>query len=550
MRVTVFFLAGVFLATVALAAHGQSPAPPRDGAAPPAGATTVTGHVVLVEGTKTTPVRRARVSLERDGQPNVTTDTDTDGHFTFAGIPGGQYRLTVDKAGFVREAGDVTRALARPDPVNVPASGTTDLTIRMVRGAALEGRVVNSAGDPVPNLLVSAVRMAYVANGQRPVVVKQARTDDLGRFRIHTLTSGEFYVDAAPDPQGNSQRPPGERSGQAHTFFPGTDRASEARVISLQPGQTISGLDFAIRSVPLATVTGQVVDSTGAKVTTFSVRLAGVSAATANASGFLLPNSNTFQYSDVPPGDYWFLATAVPATGGPMEFMRERVTIDGQDRKDWMVRTAPAVIVRGRVEVEGGVALPPGLELMSTATTVEPPMPRGQTVAPCPVAADGTFMLPGLVGPRLVRAARLPPTWAVKSVLLNDHDVTDTGTEFSGGAGAPSLRVIITPDTGSVSGQISKDSRPAGGRVVLFGDDESSWGMGSRTIFSSETGADGRFSFAGVLPGKYHAVAVGYLDDGQWTDPATLRRLLPLATAVTIDAHKTATLSLVRAVGF
>jgi hypothetical protein len=62
---------------------------------------------------------------------------------------------------------------------------------------------------------------------------------------------------------------------------------------------------------------------------------------------------------------------------------------------------------------------------------------------------------------------------------------------------------------------------------VAFAAEERTWGYRSRTIKAAESGAGGRYTIEGLLPGKYHVVAVPYLDEGAWMDPDVLRRLQP-----------------------
>ena len=73
-------------------------------------------------------------------------------------------------------------------------------------------------------------------------------------------------------------------------------------------------------------------------------------------------------------------------------------------------------------------------------------------------------------------------------------------------------------------------------RVVIFGQQPAQWGPHSRVVKTAETDLDGRFQMTGLLPGKYFAIAVAYLDDGAWLDGEVLTRLATSATPVTIAA--------------
>jgi len=62
---------------------------------------------------------------------------------------------------------------------------------------------------------------------------------------------------------------------------------------------------------------------------------------------------------------------------------------------------------------------------------------------------------------------------------------------------------------------------------------------------STSTGADGRYELRGVLPGKYSAVAVPFLEDLAWFDASVLHQLKTGAPSITVTASGKHTLDLV-----
>ena len=143
----------------------------------------------------------------------------------------------------------------RPRPLEAPTTGV------------LAGRVTNDAGEPARDLVVQAVRFTFGDTGRRlsSVRLAGARTDDLGRYRIHDLPAGDYFVSAAPDPFAPVVRAPlqARPSGIARTYYPGTTQLREARRVTLAAGQEIVSLDFAVERVILGIITGRVVDSAG-----------------------------------------------------------------------------------------------------------------------------------------------------------------------------------------------------------------------------------------------------------------------------------------------
>jgi len=529
----------------------------RDGATaqtPAANATlSVTGHAVLNDGTPPPPVRRARVTLMTDSlAPVQVTDTDTDGAFRFDRLPAGNFRILVEKPGFVLAERAPGRATVRPIAFALGAEAPVDVTIVMQRAAALEGQLLGDRGEPAANVVVSAVRILYGPYGRHPVVVRQATTDDLGRFRVHTLPSGDYYLEAAPDPQlAVTTTLPADRMGYARSYFPGTQRVDEARVLTLAPSQDLASLDFRIGAVRLAAVSGTIADASGRAPGSFGYRLQRVGAPAGEVRG-LSPRASEFLFPAVPPGDYWLLGSVRPSAGADAEYGATRITVAGEDLKGLTVATVKGAPLTGRVEVESGAALPPNLRALAIETEFElPPAPQPPASGTVPVsgsvAADGTFTFTGVFGPRLFRIEPLPPTWALKSVLLDGADVTDTPMDFAGTPQPRSLRLVLTSRTASVSGSLEAPAGgPAAGRMIVFSQDPRRWGLRSRLIKTVEVQADGRYSIAGLPAGRYFIIGVDELDENAWLDPEVLSRLQATATPLGLAEGQGLTLTLVR----
>ena len=143
----------------------------------------VRGRVVAADD-PASPLRGARV-MTLGGATAAPLFTDEAGEFRVS-VPG-DYSLAISKAGFA--AATVTgRATSQP----------ADLTVRLVRGAVIEGQVVDSSGFPVSNARVRVRRVDAVGGGSDLV----ADTDDDGTYRIGSLPAGRYQLHserAAPD---------------------------------------------------------------------------------------------------------------------------------------------------------------------------------------------------------------------------------------------------------------------------------------------------------------------------------------------------------------
>lgn len=538
MRVA--YLAG--LLTAALAAHSEQGTSGALGA--------LAGRVVVIENDQPEPVRRARVTVMAAGMPGGpwTTDTDTDGRYRVDGLPIGTVRVRAEKPGFVMPGTGFMRDLG---PRIATTSGeVTPADLSMVRGAALAGTVFNEYGQAVENLMVSAVRFGWSVSGQRADPVVETRTDSAGRYRLHTLPAGRYFVRVAADPLSPYEVPRGPDDpprGVAATYYPSTPRADQALPLVVGPGQDVTRLDVTMTSVPVAAISGRVFDSTGAHPASYTVRMQAVGDAVGDVRGFLRPDGSFF-FRGVPPGDYWMTAVTAASETRASEVVVYRLPVSGVDMTGVSLTTAPGRAVAGQIVArEEDALLAAGLSITAHETAFELPTPRGQAPGGrASAGADGVFVFEGLFGPRLLRVSRLPSGWALAAVLVGDVDVVDTPTDFQA-VPAGGVRVVLTTDTGTVTGHVRDAAgRPvAGSRVIVFDPDRTEWGPLSRFVRTLESNADGSFFVAGLLPGEYRVVAADWLEQGQWQDPAVLAGLRSgSAVAVTPGGTSTVDLSM------
>jgi 5-hydroxyisourate hydrolase-like protein (transthyretin family) len=198
---------------------------------PPTASLVLTGHVITGSGPDARPVRHARVTLTGGVLKTARlADTDTTGSYRFDHLAAGNYRVSVRKGGFV----------------TVIADATPDATLTMVRGGAIEGVVTATSGDPVMNVVVSALRQE---GGASPRVAAQARTDDLGRYRLHSLERGEYLIQAATDRIFvlNMGLMPGQKAPDTTAaFYPAASTAESAKAVLVESGRDVSGIDVTL----------------------------------------------------------------------------------------------------------------------------------------------------------------------------------------------------------------------------------------------------------------------------------------------------------------
>lgn len=509
-------------------------------------------------------LRGATVRLRSSSAGTRTSTTDASGAFQFLGLPAGRYSITAEKLTMV--------PLETPQAIEL-ADGQVlqGLEIRLRRGGIVGGRIVDRFGDPVVQGSVTAYGVDYL-NGQRRLVSRgSATTDDLGQFRIYGLPRGRYFVAAIiqkrtseiVEDQDDPDRPratPG-RSGFAPTFFPGTATAAEARPINLEPGQEVLGLDFGLLAARLARVSGRIVDSSNHVASNMVVML---NSARSDVALLGSPNvlqagaDGTFTFQEVPPGEYTLDVVSAVAlhdiaesgTGqsrAGTEFASIPLQVVGDDIQGVVIRTSRGVNLSGRL-ITDGASFPPALLARVRVEARLPIVGPAQALfnSDGPVKTDGTFEIPAVILPRVLRIRGLPDGWILKSVLVNGQDVTDQATDFAR-VNVARLELVITDRPGSLKGVVKHPSGlPAGGaQVVVFPVDSSLWTAPfGRYFHQTIAGTDGRFTISGLPEAQYLAAVAEVSENEDWTYTDNLERLRVSAVPFMIVQGEVKTLAL------
>jgi protocatechuate 3,4-dioxygenase beta subunit len=174
-------ICGLALVAVALAAttvvvRGQRPAA-RDAAALE---TRILQGQVRSDDDSAVMLRRARVSVL--GGSAAPVFTDQEGRFAVV-VPARSYTILITKPGFAPQQVQGSATDADPPPIQV----------RMPRGAAINGRVLDELGSPVADARVSLRTAGNPVRGTVPVTMF-VTSDDRGEFRAGSLPGGAYRI--------------------------------------------------------------------------------------------------------------------------------------------------------------------------------------------------------------------------------------------------------------------------------------------------------------------------------------------------------------------
>ena len=317
----------------------------------------VTGHVFCADTNQ--PARFAKVSLEPIIDPSPSTpaaspsaaptpkpafkppagsnvETTLDGGFTLTKVKPGDYYVVVQKQGYVKprdmftlkEIDDPTPAMralveqALPH-VRIEANQTEHAEVRLERGAAISGTILYDDGSPAAELSVQLLHkdatgkwVALTSSGSFTPGYATT-TDDRGFFRMASLLSGEYMIEATlalADTKITSSQMPGGATMMFDTqtvrfslpfYGSGTARIADAAAIKVRAGQELPGADMIIPLSKLHKLNGRVIAGRdGHVVNAASLSLVNRDDNKQLASSDISREDGLFHFEFVPEGDY------------------------------------------------------------------------------------------------------------------------------------------------------------------------------------------------------------------------------------------------------
>ncbi len=210
----------------------------------------ITGTVL--NGTTGEPLQHAHVGLLSGTNAYAySVETNAAGYFAIAGIPPGNYEVTVSRTGFLAYRNVERNSQAAP------------LLIRLIPQSVILGLVADQDGEPMADAKVQVTRAG--TNGAS-LDRTTAVTNDLGEYRLYGLPPGEYFVSAMPplaiSTMSRRVTDSAALDNYVRTFYPRATDTGTAQKIVLRPGDQASDIDIQlIKSAPQVV---KVVDLTGA----------------------------------------------------------------------------------------------------------------------------------------------------------------------------------------------------------------------------------------------------------------------------------------------
>jgi hypothetical protein len=530
------------LASGPAAANGQAPA-----AAP--GAAQIAG--TIRNAADGAPVGRARiVAVAGDAEPRVALSTG-DGKYALVDLPAGSYTITVTRTGFAPQTYGQSRTLAGTPVAVTAAQQVTSIDFALVRGGHISGRILDEDGSPFAGATVEALTSRFENGRDSLVSVGSSESDDRGEFRLYGLPPGQYYVSAS-DPAFRSVATVKGVLRYAPTYYPGVPFADQAKPIVVPATGTAPAIEFKLRILPPAQVSGQIVSHDARELTSGAIIMAPIDGEgvpmVPPEDPSILPDGR-FSFGHVVPGHYQIRARGQTEPGGTALFAVFSLEVMGTDIAGIRMTLRPGALIEGILAVESRRGTkPPPLHTLR----VRAPFVDGNAFGDAltgTVQPNGGFALRGVMkGTHQITVDGLQPPWVLKEVLYRGGNITDRGLDVNEKEQLRGLRITISDQSSAVSGVVhnTRQLPVANAGVLVFSRVPLFWMRTNRRMRVAYTDSLGRFTVPGLPAGEYLAVASMMVDESDLGRRERLQALQAIATPFRLDSDDSqATMTLI-----
>ncbi len=317
----------------------------------------------VIHGISQEPIRKAHVTLELSGANNdsaLVATTDGAGHFRFADIKPGIYKLTAEKPGFLESEHGQTEPEGEGSLLQV---GNGDpalrLTLRLFPAGVISGRILDTDGDPVPDNQVVLWQRRHLLHKTANSHISQTTTNQAGEYHFNGLSPGSYYLSAdGSGGWGNATRQISvDETGKVTkvhdltTFYPAALSLAEAQAIQLESGQEQAGINVHIQQGRALKVQGRIVGISGS-LSGYSLGASiGVGIGWTSEMAKVLPNGK-FMFEELPPGKHT-LHLIKQGGNGAQTIGQTEINLTDQDVTGVIITPFKPAQIRVRVVQEG-----------------------------------------------------------------------------------------------------------------------------------------------------------------------------------------------------
>ncbi len=527
---------------------------PPPGKSKPEDRCVLQGHVTNAltgEPLKKAAVRLARqiTALNADGDiqagQGYATISDAEGNFRIENIEPGDYHLSGNRNGYLDTQYGAKGTGRRGSILSLRAGQQlTNISLALAPQAVITGKVIDQDGDPVNGAMVQIVGQMWQRGKLRHVMRNGSNTNDLGEYRISSLSAGKYYLvvqrarfmpdnEASPELGKPDIRP-------VKTYYPDAPNIESATALDIKAGQDLSGMDIRLRTAPTYHIRGKIVgplpDGTNDRLQV------NASARGDDEMGFMVlggtgaAKDRSFDIAGVAPGPY--TVTVFSPNGPPKTLGHQEVDVGQGDVNNVQVMIVPPGTVHGQVSFDGNApAGTSSANLKNVHLFLYPADPTAVMFGNNNISVkdDGTFTMDSVTPGKYYLNVNTPTGTYLKSVRLGNQE--DLGKELDLSQGSGQIAVVFSYGVAEVEGTVqfpqastsTADTANAGqspatldAAIVLVPDTLNEDGSG---MHFGNSGSGGSFSVKQLPPGHYHAYALEKMDFQELQNPDVLKQL-------------------------
>jgi protocatechuate 3,4-dioxygenase beta subunit len=489
---------------------------------------------IMGRGEGTSDAADAGDEVESSPGYQSSTNTDEKGHFEFADLAPGTYYLRAAHTGMVMKGTQPGNAQL----IRLQAGQSQNLSLIMLPGGAITGRVINEEGEPMQNVSVAAMHYVYTVAGRHLMEAKRATSDDKGEYRLFNLKPGSYLLMADTTrgtyedgnvamALGTHQRAGAAKQDQkiyAPTYYQNESSPEQASPIVLKPGEETQA-NFALVRVSGHHISGKLsgvpTPKAGDKLEQSRCFVMARRAGSPFPVAYVLvvDKDSSFDFGPIVPGKYTIIAMQPQSEGtvtGSKEVVVSSTDVTGVN----LSLHTGSTQIRGVIRAEGDakldysklyvVLMPAGDTDPESADIVEG---FGNGAGSAEVAKDGSFKLdvePSARSYQVVLSARGPglEDWFTSKVLFAGKDVVESGLKITN-AEQRTVEVLVSDKGAMIEGTVlDGEKKPFPNAEVMALPSDPKLRKSYALLQKTTADQQGHFKLRGVRPGEYIAFAL------------------------------------------
>ncbi len=400
---------------------------------------TITGLVVEASDGAPVPFSKVDVTAADRGDPlgGRSARADGQGRFTIDRLRSADYYLAASKPGYATSYYDADGAstIQPGTPLTLKTSSQAAITIRLVKGGVVTGRVVDAFGSPAIRSPIELERIAPSESVEWRFshMPAQVTTNARGEYRAFGLAPGEYRVSVASGTAtATAVGSAGSRPMKlVRTFYPGVVDPGSARAITVLSGVETAGIDIALQLHPVFTVSGRVEGREGGR--SIPVRLSGPLSSSA-----IVNDDGAFRFGDaIIPGRYRLTSWIDAPNAEGVRWGASDIAVTDRDIDDALLVLQPAMTASGRVERADGQPL--GLAMVHMIPEVD----NGLFPSGGAVSLAGTFLITKLMSGRYRITVSSRAETLAAAVTHDGHELPGGVIEITAGQNVTGLVIRI-----------------------------------------------------------------------------------------------------------